>query len=123
MFNGYRRGAWTNPASGMSAEESSSSAMQDVASSDWLATQFGLRFRYNALGDINANQIVSPQQSFGITTGVSSVAMHAGSTLAIIDPTKAKGIAYLPQTNEAWASAVDQGVYKGGGVAEGPLSL
>lgn len=121
VFNGYRRGAWTNPASGMSAEESSSSAMQDVASSDWLAAQFGLRFRYNALGDINANQIVSPQQSFGITTGVSSVAMHAGSTLAIIDPTKAKGIAYLPQTNEAWASAVDQGVYNGGGVAEGPF--
>ncbi|KRE72877.1 OmpL47-type beta-barrel domain-containing protein [Paenibacillus sp. Soil750] len=120
VFNGYRRGAWTNPAAGMSAEESASSAMQDVASSDWLATQFGLRFRYNALGDINANNIVAPAQAFGITTGVSSVAMHAGSTLAIIDPTKAKGIVYLPQTNEAWASAVDQGVYNGGGVAEGP---
>ncbi|NOV01679.1 OmpL47-type beta-barrel domain-containing protein [Paenibacillus planticolens] len=120
VFNGYRRGAWTDPAKGMSAEERSSSAMQDVASSDWLATQFGLRFRYNALGDINANHIVPPQQSFGITSGVSSVAMHAGSTLAIIDPTKAKGIVYLPQTNEAWASAVDQGVYNGGGVAEGP---
>ncbi|MGO4497396.1 endonuclease [Paenibacillus sp. 2RAB27] len=120
VFNGYRRGAWTNPAAGMSAEESASSAMQDVASSDWLATQFGLRFRYNALGDINANNIVAPAQAFGITTGVSSVAMHAGSTLAIIDPTKAKGIVYLPQTNEAWANAVDQGVYNGGGVAEGP---
>lgn len=120
VFNGYRRGAWTNPASGMSAEEAASSAMQDVASSDWLATQFGLRFRYNALGDINANNIVAPAQAFGITTGVSSVAMHAGSTLAIIDPTKAKGIVYLPQTNEAWANAVDQGVYNGGGVAEGP---
>jgi DNA/RNA endonuclease YhcR with UshA esterase domain len=120
VFNGYRRGAWTNPASGMSAEEAASSAMQDVASSDWLATQFGLRFRYNALGDINANNIVAPAQAFGITTGVSSVAMHAGSTLAIIDPTKAKGIVYLPQTNEAWANAVDQGVYSGGGVAEGP---
>jgi DNA/RNA endonuclease YhcR with UshA esterase domain len=120
VFNGYRRGAWTNPAAGMSAEESASSAMQDVASSDWLATQFGLRFRYNALGDINANNIVAPAQAFGITTGVSSVAMHAGSTLAIIDPTKAKGIVYLPQTNEAWANAVDQGVYNGGGIAEGP---
>lgn len=119
-FNGYRRGAWTNPTSGMSAEEISSSAMQDVVSSDWLATQFGLRFRYNALGDINANQIVPPEQSFGITAGVSSVAMHAGSTLAIVDPAKAKGIVYLPQTNEAWANAVDQGVYNGGGMAEGP---
>ncbi|RTE02375.1 OmpL47-type beta-barrel domain-containing protein [Paenibacillus whitsoniae] len=121
VFNGYRRGAWANPASGMSAEEAASSAMQDVASSDWLATNFGVRFRYNALGDINANNVVAPAQAFGITTGVSSVAMHAGSTLAIIDPTKAKGIVYLPQTNEAWASAVDQGVYNGGGVAEGPF--
>ncbi|WP_229757560.1 OmpL47-type beta-barrel domain-containing protein [Paenibacillus marchantiophytorum] len=120
VFNGYRRGAWTNPASGMSAEEIASPAMQDVASSDWLATQFGLRFRYNALGDIDANQIVAPEQAFGITTGVSKVAMHAGSTLAIIDPTKAKGIVYLPQTNAAWANAVDQGVYNGGGIAEGP---
>lgn len=120
VFNGYRRGAWTNPTSGMNAEEIASSAMQDVASSDWLATQFGLRFRYNALGDITANQIVAPEQAFGITSGVSTVAMHAGSTLAILDPTKAKGIVYLPQTNDAWANAVDQGVYNGGGIAEGP---
>ncbi|WP_258881578.1 OmpL47-type beta-barrel domain-containing protein [Paenibacillus sp. sptzw28] len=120
VFNGYRRGAWTNPAQGMSAEESASSAMVDVANSDWLATQFGVRFRYNALGDITANQIVAPDQAFGITNGVSGVAMHAGSTLAIMDPTKAKGIVYLPQTNEAWPNAVDQGVYNGGGAAEGP---
>ncbi|NEW09306.1 endonuclease [Paenibacillus sp. SYP-B3998] len=120
VFNGYRRGAWENPAKGMSAEESGSTAMQDVVSSDWLATQFGLRFRYNALGDINANNIVAPDQALGITTGVSSVAMHAGSTLAIIDPNKAKGLVYLPSTNAAWGNAVDQGVYNGGGVAEGP---
>lgn len=119
-INGYRRGAWTNPAKGMSTEEASSDAMQNVASSDWLADNFGIRFRYNALGDINATNIVAPNQAFGITEGVSSVAMHAGSTLAIIDPAKAKGIVYLPQTNEAWGSAVDQGVYNGGGVAEGP---
>ncbi|NIK69524.1 chitinase N-terminal domain-containing protein [Paenibacillus sp. BK720] len=119
-INGYRRGAWTNPAQGMSTEEANSSAMQNVASSDWLADHFGIRFRYNALGDINATNIVAPNQAFGITEGVSAVAMHAGSTLAIIDPAKAKGIVYLPQTNEAWASAVDQGVYNGGGTAEGP---
>ncbi|PYI57546.1 OmpL47-type beta-barrel domain-containing protein [Paenibacillus flagellatus] len=119
-LNGYRRGAWTNPVQGMSAEEAASPAMQDVASSDWLATKFGVRFRYNALGDINADRIVDPAQAFGITTGVTSVAMHAGSTLAIVDPTKAKGIVYLPPTNEAWANAVDQGVYNGGGTAEGP---
>jgi hypothetical protein len=47
--------------------------------------------------------------------------MHAGSTLAITDPNKAKGIVYLPKTSVAWASAVDQGVYDGGGRAEGPF--
>ncbi|WP_068776773.1 DNA-binding protein [Paenibacillus sp. FJAT-26967] len=121
VFNGYRRGAWTNPAKGMSAEEAASAAMQDVASSDWLGAQFGVRFRYNAIGDVAASNIVAPSQALGITAGVSSVAMHAGSTLAILDPAKAKGIVYLPQTNAAWANAVDQGVYNGGGVAEGPF--
>ncbi|SDD69795.1 HYR domain-containing protein [Paenibacillus sp. UNCCL117] len=119
-INGYRRGAWENPAKGMSAEEASSAAMQGVVSSDWLGSKFGVRFRYNALGDITANQIVAPGQAFGITAGVSGVAMHAGSTLAITDPTKAKGIVYLPQTQAAWPNAVDQGVYNGGGLAEGP---
>ncbi|QAY68598.1 endonuclease [Paenibacillus protaetiae] len=119
-INGYRRGAFGNPTKGMSAEEANSDAMKDVTSTDWLADNFGIRFRYNALGDLNATNVVAPSQSFGITQGVSAAAVHAGSTLAIIDPTKAKGIIYVPQTNEAWASAVDQGVYNGGGVAEGP---
>ncbi|MFF2483072.1 OmpL47-type beta-barrel domain-containing protein [Paenibacillus sp. NPDC058071] len=119
-INGYRRGAWTDPAKGMSADERNSAAMQGVASSDWLSDNFGVRFRYNALGDITANRIVAPAQALGITQGVSAVAMHAGSTLAITDPAKAKGIVYLPETNEAWGSAVDQGVYNGGGIAEGP---
>ncbi|WP_245600197.1 OmpL47-type beta-barrel domain-containing protein [Paenibacillus harenae] len=119
-INGYRRGAWTDPAQGMSADERGSEAMQGVTSSDWLADQFGIRFRFNALGDVTANQIVPQEQAFGITAGVSGVAMHAGSTLAITDPTKAKGIVYLPETNQAWGSAVDQGVYNGGGIAEGP---
>ncbi|MEC0236434.1 endonuclease [Paenibacillus kribbensis] len=121
-MNGYRRGAWEDPAKGMSSEERSSAAMQGVVSSDWLGSQFGVRFRYNALGDITANQIVEPAQAFGITAGVSNVAMHAGSTLAIIDPTKAKGIVYLPETNQAWGNAVDQGVYNGGGIPEGPYA-
>jgi len=122
VFNGYRRGAWSNPAKGMSVEEAASGAMQDVASSDWLANNFGIRFRYNALGNVTANNIVAPSQAFGITTGVSSVAMHAGSTLAIIDPKKAKGVVYLPPTTAKWTNAVDQGVYNGGGVAEGPYA-
>lgn len=121
-FNGYRRGAWTDPAKGMSAEEAASPAMQNVVSSDWLATNFGVRFRYNALGDVdNLTDVVSPSQSFGITTNVGSVAMHAGSTLAILDPTKAKGLVYVPTNVPGWASAVDQGVYEGGR-DEGPFA-
>ncbi|EFM10790.1 Ig domain protein group 2 domain protein [Paenibacillus curdlanolyticus YK9] len=120
VFNGYRRGAWSNPAQGMGTEEANSAAMQNVASSDWLGTNFGIRFRYNAIGDVTANNIVAPSQAFGITQGVSTVAMHAGSTLAIMDPQKAKGIVYLPSTTTKWSSAVDQGVYEGGGVNEGP---
>lgn len=122
VFNGYRRGAYSNPTSGMSTEEANSDAMSGVVSSDWLATNFGVRFRYNALGDINANIIVNPNECFGITNNVSSVAMHAGSTIAIIDPTIAKGIVYLPSgltSADKWSSAVDDGVYNGGGVAEG----
>ena len=113
-FNGYRRGAWTNPAKGMTMEEANSEAMQNVTSSDWLASNFGVRFRYNAIGDVTANDIVSPSQAFGITLGVSTVAMHAGSTVAITDPNKAKGIVYLPKTTAKWSNAVDQGVYNGG---------
>lgn len=122
VFNGYRRGAYTDPTSGMSAEEANSDAMSGVVSSDWLAENFGVRFRYNALGDINANVIVSPEECFGITTGVSAVAMHAGSTIAIVDPTVAKGIVYVPSgltSSAKWPNAVDQGVYNGGGIAEG----
>ncbi|GEM_PF-1663481 len=121
-FNGYRRGAWHDPAQGMSQEERNSAAMQDVSSSDWLGDHFGVRFRYNAIGDVTANQIVPSSQSFGITDGVSAVAMHAGSTLAILDPEIAKGIVYVPTTNAAWNHAVDQGVYEGGGIDEGPYA-
>ena len=122
VFNGYRRGAWDNPAKGMSNEEANSQAMQGVESSDWLSDNFGIRFRYNAIGDVSAKNIVSPEQSFGITEGVSSVAMHAGSTLAITNPKLAKGLVYLPENPAKWNNAVDSGVYNGGGVAEGPYA-
>ncbi|OME96015.1 endonuclease [Paenibacillus amylolyticus] len=120
VINGYRRGAFEDPAKGMSTDERNSEAMQNVTGSDWLSDNFGVRFRYNALGDINANIVVPADQAFGITEGVSAVAMHAGSTLAITDPEKAKGIVYLPKTNAKWNNAVDQGVYNGGGIEEGP---
>lgn len=122
IFNGYRRGAYNNPTYEMSSEEASSVAMQNVTSTDWLSSNFGVRFRYNAIGDVNATNIVSSSDCFGITNGVSSVAMHAGSTIAITDPNKAKGIVYLPNgltQSSKWSSAVDNGVYDGGGIAEG----
>ncbi|WP_375163036.1 DNA-binding protein [Paenibacillus sp. SC116] len=120
VFNGYRRGAYENPAKGMSADEAGSVAMQNVSSSDWLSDNFGVRFRYNSIGNVTANNIVPKEQSFGITEGVQGVAMHAGSTLAVTNPAIAKGIVYLPQTTDKWPHAVDDGIYNGGGVAEGP---
>ncbi|WP_416829060.1 OmpL47-type beta-barrel domain-containing protein [Ectobacillus polymachus] len=122
VMNGYRRGAYTNPAKGMTSDEANSPAMQGVSSSDWLGSNFGIRFRYNAIGDVNATDIVTADQSFGITKGISAVAMHAGSTLAILDPQKAKGIVYIPTGVPSWSSAVDQGVYNGGGRAEGAFA-
>ncbi|MFB6466437.1 DUF5689 domain-containing protein [Cytobacillus sp. Hz8] len=123
IFNGYRRGAWDNPTKGMSTEEANSPAMQGVVSSDWLGENFGVRFRTNALGDITSGEtVVTPDQSFGITQGVTTVEMHAGSTLAILDPTKAKGLIYMPENSPSWQSAVDQGVYDNGGIAEGAFA-
>jgi len=49
------------------------------------------------------------------------VAMHAGATLAILEPTLAKGLVYVPSSPAKWSNAVDQGVYNGGGRAEGPM--
>jgi len=122
VFNGYRRGAWEDPAKGMNAGERASAAMQGVESSDWLADNFGLRFRYNALGDINANIVKPSADTFGITEGVQSVAVHAGSTLMITDPTKAKGLVYVPKNVPKWSYAVDEGVYFNGGEEEGPYA-
>ncbi|MFC0212705.1 DNA-binding protein [Paenibacillus chartarius] len=126
VFNGYRRGAFGNPTKGMSAEEANSIGMKDVTSTDWLAQNFGLRFRYNSFdNDTYAKTIVKPEQTFGITKNVSTVAMHAGGTLAIVNPKIAKGLLYLPTTGpdlRPWNNAVDQGIYMGGGVAEGPYA-
>ncbi len=120
-FNGYRRGAWQDPAKGgMSSEEANSFYMQDVESSDWLSDNFGFRIRYNSLGNVYSDLVVEPSQAFDITEGVGTMTMHAGSTVAITDSDKAKGIVYIEETNEAWSHAVDQGVYNGGGIEEGP---
>lgn len=122
VFNGYRRGAYLDATLGMSTEEAASEAMNGVTSSDWLATNFGVRFRYNALGDIGATNIVDASDCFDITKNVDTLAMHAGSTIAIINPDIAKGIVYLPDnltSSNKWSYAVDDGVYNSGGVFEG----
>ena len=75
------------------------------------------------IGSHKTQNIVSSKDSFGITKGVQSVSMHAGSTLAITDPNKAKGIIYMPEHlthSQKWSHAVDQGIYNGGGINEGP---
>ncbi|MFJ9463191.1 DNA-binding protein [Viridibacillus arvi] len=123
VMNGWRRGAFNNPTKGMSQDEIA--AMAGVESSDWLSEEFGVRFRFNAVDNTVANMIVPATESFGITTGINEVSIHAGSTLAITNPSLAKGIVYLPNglTSAAnkWNSAVDQGVYFGGGINEGPF--
>lgn len=123
IFNGFRRGAYGDPTKGMSSEEANSGAMQDVTSTDWLGDNFGIRFRFNALGDIVSGQtVVAPSESFGITDGITTVESHAGGTLVILDPTITKGLIYMPENPPAWGPAVDQGVYQGGGIDEGPFA-
>ncbi|WP_397386309.1 DUF6359 domain-containing protein [Paenibacillus sp. VCA1] len=131
VMNGYRRGAYGDPAKGMSSAEAASGAMKDVTSTDWLGQNFGVRFRYNSIGDVTKTDAVKYDQSFGITAGVNDVEMHSGSTLAILDPKRVKGVVYLPQNVPGWNNAVENsdkknfptgGVYKNGGKAEGPFA-
>lgn len=124
IMNGWRRGAYDDITKDMSDAEKE--ALEGVVSSDWLAEEFGVRFRYNSIDNTVADDIVSPDDSFGITENIDQLSIHAGSTLAIMNPDIAKGIAFLPDglTPEAnkWGNAVDQGVYHGGGIAEGPYA-
>lgn len=123
IMNGWRRGAYENPILGMSTAEAS--ALTGVESSTWLSDEFGVEFRYNAINHTVGNQVVATTDSFGVTEGINEVSIHAGSTLAITDPNIVKGIVYLPdgltEGENKWANAVDQGVYAGGGVEEGPF--
>ncbi|MDQ7139946.1 MULTISPECIES: DNA-binding protein [Staphylococcus] len=122
-MNGYRRGAYSDMTKGMTDGERKSKAMQDVQSTDWLAQTFGVRFRYNALNNLTTSHMLQGKEGLGITDNVKSVTMHAGSTLAITNPDKAKGIVFTPEgltAKQKWGHAVDEGVYNGGGQAEGP---
>ncbi|GIO23558.1 DNA-binding protein [Oceanobacillus sp. J11TS1] len=123
IMNGWRRGAYEDPTKGMSTGEQE--AMNGVESTDWLKEEFGVRFRYNAIDNTIGNDIVPSAEAFDITEGVGEVTIHAGSTLAIMNPEIAKGIVYLPEglteAENKWSNAVDQGVYFGGGTDEGPF--
>lgn len=121
-FNGYRRGAFEDMTKDMSTAEKNSEAMQGVESSDWLSDTFGVRFRYNSLDKISDSSKWVLNDAFGILNGVQSVGLHAGSTVAITDPTRAKGLIYPPEgltSSNKWGHAVDQGVYNNGGTEEG----
>ena len=86
-------------------------------SEGWLAQNFGIRFRFNAL-DYKAgiSDITAPVHSEGITQNVDPILMAAGATLAITDPSKAKGLVYLAASDNAtpWKYAIDSGLYYGG---------
>ncbi len=119
VYNGYNRSS--SSAYNMGGEYGD---MRNPGSaySGWLSRNFGLRFRFNAINCTSGVSDVRPsQEAEGITAGVGPILMAAGSTLAITDITKAKGIVYFSSSDSAskWSSAVDSGLYFGGR-AEGP---
>lgn len=86
-------------------------------SEGWLAQNFGIRFRFNALDyKAGVSDVTSAVHSEGITAGVEPILMAAGATLAITDPNRAKGLVYLSAQDNAtpWGHAIDSGLYYGG---------
>lgn len=100
------------------------------ASKGWLSENFGLRFRFNA-GDsnpLNSGQtgptdIRPASETEGLTEGVvgEKILMAAGSTIAITDSSKAKGIIYFKDSDDLvpWNSGVEnshggKSIYFGG---------
>jgi hypothetical protein len=97
------------------------------ASKGWLAENFGIRFRFNAINcKSGVSDIVPPGDAEQVTKDVEPVLMAAGSTLAIVDPSRAKGLVYLSSDDDAsgWPSAIEgeeDGLYFGGR-KEGPYA-
>ncbi|TBW57598.1 hypothetical protein EZI54_06020 [Marinobacter halodurans] len=114
VFNGYNRATVS--------QFNVSGAYGDLrnpgqAGSGWLAQTFGVRFRFNAIDWLSGvSGIVGSSQGEGITQGVSPILMAGGSTLAITDPSRAKGLVYFSNADSParWSHAVDSGVYFGG---------
>ncbi|NTS75680.1 hypothetical protein HR060_02265 [Catenovulum sp. SM1970] len=92
------------------------------ANAGWLAENFGIRFRFNAI-DLKAgvSDVIAPSLTEGLTQGVAPILMAGGATLAITDPNLAKGLVYIAPTDNAtkWNYAKDSGIYFGG-QDEGP---
>ena len=83
----------------------------------WLAQQFGIRFRFNAADcKTGVSDITAAVNAEGITQNVDPILMAGGATLAITDPTKAKGLVYFSTQDSVsrWSNAVDAGLYFGG---------
>ena len=120
VFNGYNRS--TSTSYNMGGEYGDLRNPQN-ATTGWLAENFGIRFRFNAINwTAGLSGIKSSSDSEGITAGVQPILMAAGSTLAVVDGTKAKGIVYFGASDSPtkWGSAADQGLYFGG-ENEGPF--
>ena len=124
VFNGYRRGrygqTYTSPRYNYNGVTTSTTYTFNNGN-DWLASAFGIRFRFNAMDLVDATNnpfqagnpadpldpgILPAAQTFNITSGVNTVATYAGATISIVDPTRAMGIIY-PNKNtlKRWASS------------------
>lgn len=118
VFNGYNRSNLTTFNIGGAYGD----LRNPGSATGWLAQNFGIRFRFNAIDwHPGASDIASISQSEGVTAGAGSVLMAGGATLAITDPSRAKGIVYFSNSDNpsSWSHAVDSGLYYGG-QAEGP---
>jgi len=119
VFNGYNRSTLPQFNVGGSYGDLRNPG---IATGGWLAQQFGIRFRFNAIDwHSGASGIEPASQVESLTTGVGPVLMAGGATLAITDTNKAKGLVYFSTSDSPsrWTHAVDSGLYFGG-TAEGP---
>ena len=113
VFNGYNRSTLTKYNYGGEYGD-----LRNPGNSDgWLAQNFGIRFRFNALDYLaGVSDVIASVHSEGITENVQPILMAAGATLAITNPSKAKGLVYLSSQDNAtaWKHANDSGLYFGG---------
>ncbi|MCW8126567.1 hypothetical protein [Microbulbifer halophilus] len=118
VFNGYNRSTLLQ----FNVGGSYGDLRNPGSASGWLAGEFGIRFRFNAIDWHSGVSGIEPSsQVEGLTDGVGPVLMAGGATLAITDPNRAKGLVYFSGSDnpDPWTHAVDSGLYFGGS-DEGP---